>query len=68
MIIKKISIENYLCYCGIKEFKLSDGLNIILGENGEEANCITTKITEKVVNEIPMRIEIKIVETGISRL
>lgn len=35
MIIKKISIENYLCYCGVKEFKLSDGLNIILGENGE---------------------------------
>lgn len=35
MIIKKISIENYLCYCGIKEFELSDGLNIILGENGE---------------------------------
>lgn len=35
MIIKKISIENYLCYCGVKEFELSDGLNIILGENGE---------------------------------
>ena len=35
MIIKKISIENYLCYCGTKEFELTDGLNIILGENGE---------------------------------
>ncbi|PGH40552.1 MAG: hypothetical protein CRN43_02230 [Candidatus Nephrothrix sp. EaCA] len=35
MIIKKISIENYLCYCGTKDFELSDGLNIILGENGE---------------------------------
>ena len=35
MIIKKISIENYLCYCGVKEFELTDGLNIILGENGE---------------------------------
>lgn len=35
MIIKKISIENYLCYVGVKEFELSDGLNIILGENGE---------------------------------
>jgi DNA sulfur modification protein DndD len=35
MIIKKISLENYLCYCGVKEFELSDGLNIILGENGE---------------------------------
>jgi DNA sulfur modification protein DndD len=31
----KISIENYLCYSGVKEFELSDGLNIILGENGE---------------------------------
>jgi DNA sulfur modification protein DndD len=35
MIIKKVSIENYLCYSGVKEFELSDGLNIILGENGE---------------------------------
>lgn len=35
MIIKKISIENYLCYSGVKELELTDGLNIILGENGE---------------------------------
>lgn len=35
MIVKKISIENYLCYYGVNEFELSDGLNIILGENGE---------------------------------
>ena len=35
MIIKKISLENYLCYYDVNEFELSDGLNIILGENGE---------------------------------
>lgn len=35
MIIKKITIENYLCYYDVNEFPLSDGLNIILGENGE---------------------------------
>lgn len=35
MIIKKISIENYLCYYDVKEFEVSEGLNIILGENGE---------------------------------
>lgn len=35
MIIKKITIENFLCYYGVKEFELSDGLNIVLGENGE---------------------------------
>lgn len=35
MIIKRITIENYLCYYGIKEFDLEPGLNIILGENGE---------------------------------
>ena len=35
MIIKEIIIENYLCYYGIKKFNLSEGLNIILGENGE---------------------------------
>ena len=35
MIIKKIIIENYLCYYDDNIFELSDGLNIILGENGE---------------------------------
>ena len=35
MIIKKVTIENFLCYFGIKEFEFSKGLNIILGENGE---------------------------------
>lgn len=35
MIIRKIQIENYLCYYDIKTFELSEGLNIILGENGE---------------------------------
>ena len=35
MIIRKIQIENYLCYYGISTFELSEGLNIILGENGE---------------------------------
>jgi len=35
MKINKVTIENYLCYFGIKEFELSDGLNIFLGENGE---------------------------------
>ena len=35
MIIKEISIENYLCYYGVKKFNLSKGLNIFLGENGE---------------------------------
>jgi len=35
MIIKKVTIENFLCYYGIKDFEFSNGLNIILGENGE---------------------------------
>ncbi|MCD4663841.1 MAG: hypothetical protein K8R68_01145 [Bacteroidales bacterium] len=35
MIIKKIIIENFLCYHSLNEFELSDGLNIILGYNGE---------------------------------
>lgn len=35
MIIERISIENYLCYYGRNVFELSDGLNVILGENGE---------------------------------
>ncbi|MBL4662525.1 MAG: AAA family ATPase [Flavobacteriaceae bacterium] len=35
MIIKKIQIDNYLCYYDTNTFILSEGLNIILGENGE---------------------------------
>lgn len=35
MVIREVKIENYLCYYDIKTFELSDGLNIILGENGE---------------------------------
>lgn len=35
MIIRKIQIENYLCYYNSNTFELSEGLNIILGENGE---------------------------------
>lgn len=35
MIIKKIHIENYLCYYGINTFQFEKGLNIVLGENNE---------------------------------
>lgn len=35
MIIKKIQIENYLCYYNTNTFQFEDGLNIILGENNE---------------------------------
>lgn len=35
MIIRKIQIDNYLCYYDTNIFELSEGLNIILGENGE---------------------------------
>lgn len=35
MIIQEVIIENYLCYYDLKKFVFSNGLNIILGENGE---------------------------------
>jgi DNA sulfur modification protein DndD len=35
MIIKKVTIENYMCYYGVNHFEFANGLNIILGENGE---------------------------------
>jgi DNA sulfur modification protein DndD len=35
MIIRKIQVDNYLCYYDTNTFELSEGLNIILGENGE---------------------------------
>lgn len=67
MIIKKIIIENYLCYYGIKEFDLSEGLNIIVGENGEgktkffeaidwllngDSNNLELLISAKALNEV----------------
>ncbi len=35
MIIKSVKIENYMCYYDSNTFNFSDGLNIVLGENGE---------------------------------
>lgn len=35
MIIKGITLENFMCYYGINEIHLDKGLNILLGENGE---------------------------------
>jgi DNA sulfur modification protein DndD len=35
MIIKRIIVENYLCYYDSNSFELANGLNIVLGENGE---------------------------------
>ncbi len=35
MIIRKLQIENYLCYYDNNTFEFAEGLNIILGENGE---------------------------------
>ncbi|MAB47207.1 MAG: hypothetical protein CMC05_01120 [Flavobacteriaceae bacterium] len=35
MILKEVTIENYLCYYGSKKFNLANGLNVFLGENGE---------------------------------
>ena len=35
MIIKEITIENFLCYHGSKRIAVEPGLNVLLGENGE---------------------------------
>ncbi len=35
MIIKKLTLENFMCYYSNKSFEFSDGLNIILGHNGD---------------------------------
>jgi DNA sulfur modification protein DndD len=35
MKIKKLFLENFLCYYGRKEFVFEDGINLILGRNGE---------------------------------
>ena len=35
MVIKKIVINNFMCYHGKNDFVLENGLNLILGDNGE---------------------------------
>lgn len=35
MKINKVILENFLCYYGKSEFQFTDGLNLILGRNGE---------------------------------
>ena len=35
MIIKEIELKNYMCYYGTKRFEFKNGLNIVLGKNGD---------------------------------
>lgn len=34
MLIKKIELNNFMCYYGTSEFEFSDGINVIIGDNG----------------------------------
>src|ERR1700722_9889864 len=34
MIIEKIEIENFTCYSGVISFEFSEGINVIVGDNG----------------------------------
>ena len=42
MIINKLTLNNFMCYYNHKAFEFSNGLNIILGHNGDGKSTIFT--------------------------
>lgn len=34
MILKSIELENFMCYSGMNEFEFTEGINLIIGDNG----------------------------------
>ena len=34
MIIEKIELENFMCYAGKSSMEFTEGINVIIGDNG----------------------------------
>ena len=34
MILKSIELENFMCYYGHNKFEFTEGINVIIGDNG----------------------------------